>query len=99
MSHVLLLQLSDVAIGGATVFPQLGLGVFPQKGSAIFWYNLHANGTVDHRTLHGACPVFVGSKWGRLLPRMKTCSVKQYLENVINLNLSSKRFSWKQMDS
>uniref|UniRef100_A0A182QBT0 procollagen-proline 4-dioxygenase n=1 Tax=Anopheles farauti TaxID=69004 RepID=A0A182QBT0_9DIPT len=55
--------LSDVDIGGATVFPEIGVGIFPQKGSAIFWYNLHANGTVDSRTLHAACPVLVGSKW------------------------------------
>uniref|UniRef100_A0A182ITR6 procollagen-proline 4-dioxygenase n=1 Tax=Anopheles atroparvus TaxID=41427 RepID=A0A182ITR6_ANOAO len=55
--------LSDVEIGGATVFPEIGVGIFPRKGSAIFWYNLHANGTADSRTLHAACPVFLGSKW------------------------------------
>ena len=51
--------------GGATVFPHLGVGVFPKKGTAIFWYNLRANGEGDEKTLHGACPVLIGSKWGK----------------------------------
>lgn len=57
--------MSDVALGGATVFSKLGLSVHPQKGAAIFWYNLHPFGEGDLATKHTACPVLQGDKWGR----------------------------------
>ncbi|XP_067619710.1 prolyl 4-hydroxylase subunit alpha-1 isoform X2 [Eurosta solidaginis] len=58
-----LFYMSDVEQGGATVFTVLNLAVWPKKGSAVFWYNLHRSGEGDVRTRHAACPVLTGSKW------------------------------------
>ena len=58
-------QLSDVLSGGSTVFTRLGLQVAPVKGAAIFWYNLYRNGEGILETIHGACPVLMGEKWGK----------------------------------
>lgn len=56
--------MSDVPLGGATVFTRLGVRVSPIRGSAAFWLNLHPSGEGDTATLHAACPVLAGSKWG-----------------------------------
>jgi len=58
-----LFYLSDVDMGGATVFPDLGITLWPRQGSAVFWYNLYQNGEGDVRTRHAACPVLAGTKW------------------------------------
>ncbi|XP_070137453.1 prolyl 4-hydroxylase subunit alpha-2 isoform X2 [Drosophila bipectinata] len=58
-----LFYMSDVEQGGATVFPTIHKTVYPQRGSAIMWYNLKDDGEPDELTLHAACPVLVGSKW------------------------------------
>jgi len=59
----LLMYESDVELGGATVFTNIGVSLRPKKGSAAFWYNLRANGEGDDMTRHAACPVLAGTKW------------------------------------
>lgn len=66
MNVILIMQMSDVAQGGATVFPWLGVALQPVKGTAAVWFNLYPSGNGDLRTRHAACPVLQGSKWGIL---------------------------------
>jgi len=49
------LQMSDVAQGGATVFPWLGVALQPVKGTAAVWFNLYPSGNWDLRTIGTPC--------------------------------------------
>ena len=52
--------------GGATVWPFLGVNVFPEKGSAVWWFNTKSDSVPDLETKHAACPVLLGQKWSKL---------------------------------
>ena len=57
----LVMYLGEPAQGGATTFPDVGLEVAPQRGSAVFFsYDRPDPST---RTLHGGAPVLAGEKW------------------------------------
>jgi len=58
-----ILHLSEPVAGGATLFPNLGLRVYPVRGRALFFMNTLPTGAVDPRTLHGGEEVVDGVKW------------------------------------
>ena len=57
--------LDDPEAGGATVWPFLGVNIFPEKGSAVWWFNTKSDSVPDLETKHAACPVLLGQKWSK----------------------------------
>lgn len=58
------MQLDRADVGGAVVFPRIGLKVDADVGDAVVWFNLLGDGTENIRARHAACPVLIGQKWG-----------------------------------
>jgi prolyl 4-hydroxylase len=42
----------------------LGLMIRPLRGNAVFWMNMHNNGSVDERSMHAGMEVKNGTKYG-----------------------------------
>lgn len=59
----IIMYLNNVITGGATIFPEINLNIYPKKGSALYFSYYSTNGEVDPLTLHGGSPVIVGEKW------------------------------------
>lgn len=47
-----LFYLTDVEKGGSTVFPYLRINVAPEKGKALFWFNMAPCGNYEWMTRH-----------------------------------------------
>ena len=58
-----MIYLTSVEAGGHTIFPQTGVSVKPEIGSALYWFNIGAQNFFDSRTRHLGCPVLIGNKW------------------------------------
>lgn len=48
--------------GGATEFPNLGIGVRPEAGTMLIWNNANLDGTLNYKSLHTGTPVIKGVK-------------------------------------
>lgn len=57
-----MIYLNEDCEGGYTRFTKLNIGIKPQKGRALFWNNLKANGEPNLNTIHFAEPVTNGNK-------------------------------------
>ena len=66
----IVMYLNDVADGGGTSFPAVGLQTQPSKGSAVFFCNTDPFGVPDKLSLHAGMPVgsgvkMIATKWLR----------------------------------
>lgn len=56
----------------------------PRRGDAILFYSQRPDGHLDHNSLHGACPVLKGQKWGANLWVWNACRFSQCKGDPLN---------------
>jgi prolyl 4-hydroxylase len=59
----LVIYLNDVANGGETVFPEIGLSVSAHRGNAVYFEYTNSMHQVDYRSAHAGAMVITGEKW------------------------------------
>ncbi|KAH8384246.1 hypothetical protein KR200_009493 [Drosophila serrata] len=60
-----LFYLNDAPHGGATAFTDINIKVPAERGKVLFWHNLKGETyDLDLHTIHSACPVYQGFKFG-----------------------------------
>ncbi|MEA3149622.1 MAG: prolyl 4-hydroxylase [Gammaproteobacteria bacterium] len=59
----LVVYLNDVAAGGETVFPDIGLSDSATQGHAVYFEYCNSLGQLDYKSLHAGAPVTAGEKW------------------------------------
>ena len=59
----LVVYLNQVAHGGETVFPEIGLAVSAQKGNAVYFEYGNSLRQADPKSLHAGAAVHQGEKW------------------------------------
>lgn len=59
----LIVYLNDVAAGGETFFPEVGLAVAPRKGHGLYFEYVDSGGRLDALSAHAGAPVAEGEKW------------------------------------
>jgi prolyl 4-hydroxylase len=59
----LIIYLNDVAEGGETVFPEVGLSVVPRRGNGLYFEYTNSRMQVDQKSRHAGAPVGAGEKW------------------------------------
>ncbi len=74
--------LSEVELGGTTVFPLIGVRSPVEKGAIVLWFNLMDNGIRDGWGYHGGCPVAVSAE------------AQYFLQNTVNF-LNSNLFLFR----
>lgn len=58
-----MIYLNDVAEGGETHFPNIGVTIAPQRGALIVWNNAAPDGALNQDTIHAGLPVARGTKY------------------------------------
>ena len=96
-----MVYLTSTQSGGYTVFPQAGISVKPEAGSALYWFNQGAQNNYDSRINHLGCPVlhgnkWIANKWIKWLANFKNfpCLIGQRYYSVMRNHVSANKFQY-----